>query len=295
MPTAKEFDFSRFMVPWEKQGIYHGVPEEYYHDKVVAMSAGQLKTILDSPAHFQAACLKGRSEPTPAMRFGSLAHKAILEGPEFLERHIVMPEFGGKGSKAEKADWIEKHKSRIIVTEEELEDITGMLNSVLAHPVASKLLAGCGKRTEISGFFNLDGIRCKMRADIWRVDNLIVDLKTCQSAAELDFMKDAWSLRYPVQADWYTKGAEILTGQRHDFAYIAVEKKRPWPVAVYTAGAVFLSAGEQLTNLSLARFREAMNTGKFKAYSEQAQELQVPPWAMRELEEIQRVEQTLVA
>ena len=291
----KAFDFSQFTKPWEKEQAFANLPDERYHNDIVAMSSGQLKKIMESPAHFKSACLAGPGEPTPAMRLGGIIHKAILEGPEFRRRYKIMPEFSGKGSKAAKEEWIAAHPGAIIISADEEQQIAGMLESVMAHPLSAALLSGCQDRIEISGFFNHQGVRCKMRADVWRKDDLIVDLKTTQSAAERDFMKDAWNLNYPIQASWYTMGAEKITKRRHDFAYIAVEKTPPYPVAVYTAGAAFLTAGEKLVTISMNRFHEAMKSGRFRAYSDQAQELQIPVWAMRDLEELDRVETTLYA
>jgi len=290
-----EQDFNKFRKLWEREVAYADLPDTEYHS-TIAMSAGQLKTLMDSAAHFKSLFLSPKGEPTPAMRFGNICHKAILEGPEFRARYRIIPEFKGTGSKAAKADWMEENKNAILITEEEEIQIAGMLESVMAHPVARALIEGCESRTEISGFFNHEGLRCKMRADIWRADDVIVDLKTTKCSAEREFTRDAWDLCYPIQPAWYLLGAsKICKRPIRTFAYIAVEKSPPYPVAVYTASPTFIEAGERLVQIALKRFHQALDSGEFLAYSQQALDLQLPPWALRDLEEIERVSEIILS
>lgn len=293
--NLKKFDFDLLLKPWETERAYKDLPEDDYHYNIVAMSSGKLGHLLDSPAHFEQSCLADRAEPTPAQRFGSIFHKAVLEGPAFRKLFIVQPEFSGTGSKKAKAEWLEAHQGRIIIKTEEEDQITAMCESILRHPTAAAILQGCAGRTEISGFFNYDGVRCKMRADVWRRDDMIWDLKTTQCAAPDEFARDAWNMRYPLQAHWYSLGAQKITKRRHDFGYIVVEKKEPYPVAVYTAGAAYLTAGETLANMALKRFHAAMAAKRFRAYSDDAQELQIPAFAPRQLEDMEIAEATLYA
>ncbi len=77
------------------------------------------------------------------------------------------------------------------------------------------------------------------------------------------------------------------------FAYIAVEKTPPYPVAVYTASPTFVESGERLVQIALKRFNQALDSGEFLAYSQQALDLQLPPWALRDLEELERVAEVI--
>lgn len=289
------FDFKKFRDQWKEEVAYADLPDTEYHS-TVAMSAGQLGKLMNSAAHFKSSFLEPKNEPTPAMRFGSICHKAILEGPEFRARYRIMPEFKGTGSKAAKAEWCEENKDAIIITEDEEIQIAGMLESVMAHPVARALIQGCEKRTEITGFFNHAGLRCKMRADIWRSDDVIVDLKTTRCAAEREFTRDAWSMHYPIQPAWYLLGAsKICKRPITNFAYIAVEKTAPYPVSVFSATPPFIEAGEKLIEIALNRFNQALDSGEFLGYSQQAIDLHLPPYALRDLEDLERADQIIYA
>lgn len=291
----KAIDFNELRKLWPQEVAYADYPEQQYHE-LLALSSGKMGQLLDSAAHFRSSMQAGYVNSTsPALRFGSIFHKAVLEGPEFLARYRVMPEFSGKGAKAAKAEWIEAHSGAIIIdSQEEMDQLSGMMESVMEHPVSSALLRGAENRKEITGLFNHEGFRCKLRADIWRSDDVVVDLKTTACASENEFMKSAWNFRYPIQAAWYLNGASKISKRPvRTFAYIAVEKTKPYPVAVYTASAVFLTAGEKMIQMGLKRLNHALDTGFFGGYSQQAQELQLPPWGIRDLEEMERVDETL--
>ena len=80
----KPYDFSRYLVPWEKEQFLKSVPEEVYHAEP-AMSAGQVKKILsrEGGIHLLHAekNLVTTPKDSPALRFGTIFHKACLEGP----------------------------------------------------------------------------------------------------------------------------------------------------------------------------------------------------------------------
>lgn len=70
-------------------GLYARVPEDQYHALDGRASSSILRTLLqDSPAHAKAS-MEADDEPTKAMRFGTMAHQAVLEPDRFEESHAV--------------------------------------------------------------------------------------------------------------------------------------------------------------------------------------------------------------
>ena len=293
---TQEIDFKKLLEPWSEPQLIEKLPEENYHAEF-ALSAGRMKRIHeDSVANFRQSFLEEKKDPSPAMRFGSLFHKAALEGPEFLKNYRVMPEFTGKTKDGKdsnrsaealekKKRWLGDLSPEVILIDsmDELDQVAGMINSILAHPIAKKLMVG-GKR-ELSGYFNLEGFRCKMRIDILTQNGLMVDLKTAIKAGPRRFPKDAWSRLYPIQAAFYRRGLSILTGRTVEtFDYIVVEKEPPYRVEVYSPNEDYFSIGDHIVDLSMRRLRQAIESNDW--YPDQEPKiLDVPKWAMRELEE----------
>lgn len=294
----KEVDFGTFLRPWDKPRIIEGLADDHYHAEV-ALSAGQLKYLNEkSVAHFKHAMERGKKPPTPAMKFGAMFHKAVLEGPEFLRLYKVMPEFTGLTkdgkmsaqsgvAKEKRAAWLLDQAPGTIIVEdmEEMDQITGMMESVLAHPTVKVLMKDSQK--ELSGFFNLDGFRCKMRADIWTTLNRIVDLKTAMDSSSDGFSRSAWDNFYPIQAALYIKGANALGHRVDSFDYIVVEKEPPYVTEVYSAEVEFISSGDFFIERGMKRLKQAIETDYWLPGPQQSKSLTIPPWAERRLQEME--------
>jgi exodeoxyribonuclease VIII len=88
LSDARIRDASRF--PEAGDGIYRGVPDEAYHDLEGRASSSLLRSILtDTPAHARARA-EGNTEPTEAMRLGTMLHTYVLQ-PEVFEDRYATP------------------------------------------------------------------------------------------------------------------------------------------------------------------------------------------------------------
>jgi hypothetical protein len=285
----KETDFELLKRPWDKQEFVPNYPDQFYHN-IMAISSGRIKTLLKSPAHFLDDVLGTRTKPTPAMIIGSNFHMAALEGESFLARLVIMPDFSGKGSRAEKDAWLDSQMpNAIIVDQEDRDTITRMLESLLSHPRAAALISGQQDQKELSGFFNHDSLRCKMRADIFRDDvGAIVDLKTCLDASPSGFMRAAWDMKYYIQASWYLLGASAISGKNiPNFVFVAIEKTSPYAVTVFNADDAFISAGDRLIEIAIGRLKRALDADIWPAYGDSILTLSPPHWGLKQIEDFE--------
>lgn len=288
-----------YKIPWQNEEFRETAEDDYH--STAALSSGRIKALLQSPAHFKHAASQPydpNAEKTPAMRFGAIFHQAMLEGPKFLKNYVVPPKFEGEGSRKAKASWLADLPQGAIVLkdQEELDQITEMMNSILAHPIAARLLSG-GQR-ELSGFFNHRGIRCKIRIDIFQPKyDMLVDLKTTADASQSAFWRSAWDSQYPIQAAWYLLGASILMKRRmRHFSYIVVEKTPPYAVNVFGPDEAYIQAGETMIRWAMNLLLESIKTNRWPAYGEAANTLTLPPWGLRDLEDMaDRLGQSLFA
>ena len=121
----------------------------------------------DSPEKFKY-FLEHPPEKTPAMAFGSAAHKFILENGDFSSEYALAPNVDRR-TKAGKDAWEEFLASigdRTPITEDENQAMVEMYEALDQCPLAKKLIHGKGETEQ--AFFWKDpetGEDCKIKTD----------------------------------------------------------------------------------------------------------------------------------
>jgi hypothetical protein len=111
-------------------------------NKYLPLSFSSLKAFARSPLQF-IDYKENKKEPTPAMLFGTLVHRALLE-PEKYSRTVAVWEGGRRGTNAHK-DFVAANEGKDIVTATEAMDIRTLCHRVEAHPYAGAMLKQCQK------------------------------------------------------------------------------------------------------------------------------------------------------
>lgn len=259
------------------------LPAEEYHADRTAVNSSSLKTILNSPHAFHRQFIQGISKkPTPAMKFGTLAHLVILE-PDYFKKHfVIQPIFEGltkdgrmsTQSKAatEKRDvWIAEQEleGRLIVTQDELDKLHWMVDSFMANSEAVQLLKN-GK-TEISGYYAdpETGIVCRFRPDFLSYDlNAMVDYKTVSKACVNWFRKNRVeddTFRYLYQMSMYEEGTSIVTKKQVDFpVWILTGNEEPFDTIVVPMEQPYREIGQDEYHKSLRKLKSCIETNKWE-------------------------------
>jgi hypothetical protein len=261
---------------------------EYHADKT-AIGSGKLKTILKSPRTFRAVYEEEQREDTDAFQFGRLVHLAILEPAKFEQTVKLMPDFGDQRSSKNrdaKAAWLaELPPGTELCTQEQLDDLRGMIDSLMAHKEAFAALKN-GK-TEISGYYrdSETGIKCKIRPDFLQFElNALVDLKTTRDCTREAFSRTVWQYRYDFQLAMYAAGIKEITGRAPKFnAILALEKVKPYEVALYVADEAMMERGELDYRKALRTLKKCITENKFnQPYQTETQSIFLPQWAFYE-------------
>jgi exodeoxyribonuclease VIII len=260
------------------------LPEKQYRE-----AEGISKSALDyiapprTPAHFKA-YIDGlfRVETTPAMRLGQMIHRAILE-PDALEIS-VKPE-GLNLSTKEGREW-KAAQTKTIITQDEYETIKGMRDSVHTHPAVKRVLANA--KTEVSLFASAeDGVLRKARIDaLPEGGNVIVDIKSCQSADPDLMAKSVVSYRYDVQAAYYLDLCALLGLDKSEFLFVCVEKQPPYAVAVYALDQDAIAWGRKQYQRDLAAVKHCMAEDHWPSFTQDITTLALPAWAQRQAEAV---------
>jgi hypothetical protein len=260
------------------------LPEAQYR-----AAEGLSKSMLDwiappkTPAHFKAK-LDGLmpDEQTPAMRLGSMIHRAILEW-DTLD-YVVRPE-GMVFTTKEGKEW-KAAQTKPVITQDEYQTILGMRDSVNAHPAVKRVLANA--KTEVSLFASAeDGVLRKARIDaLPESGNVIVDVKSCQSADPDMMAKSVVSYRYDVQAAYYLDLCALLGLDKSEFLFVCVEKQPPYAVAVYALDQDAIAWGRKQYQRDLSAVKHCMAEDHWPSFTQDITTLALPAWAQKQAEAV---------
>lgn len=189
------------------------------------------------------------------------------------------------------AEWLQNNQNRIVLSQDQWDQLHAMRDAVWNHPAASGVLQ--------------------------RGNNMVVDLKTTDDASLEGFSKSIANWRYDVQhpyyldglceaieqsggelpeaavigaaelsAYWIDKETGVLCRCRPDFwrgypkhfIFIAVEKKPPYAVGVYKLDEESVELGRAQYRTDLRVYAECKANDKWPGYGDKIQTISVPGW-----------------
>jgi exodeoxyribonuclease VIII len=261
------------IIPSISNAEYHARPE---------ISKSQLDLIRRSPALFRHR-LTHPQERTPAMRWGTLVHTAVLE-PDQLPLTTVIAPTVDRRTKDGKAAWEAfqlQAAGREVITAEESIELIDIASAIERHESAGRALAMVDKvETSIIWTDEDTGMACRCRPDAILSNGLIVDLKTTQDASPEGFAKSIANFRYHVQAAYYSDGYTAAFGEApKGFMFIAVEKTAPYLVACYLLSDLAVIRGRAEYKEDLQTLKQCLATDVWPGYSQKPLVIDLPKWA----------------
>lgn len=259
-------------------GIYDGITNADYH-RDEALGSTSLKTLATkTPAHYQ----YDKSHTTHKDEFdvGTATHSLILEddtsGVEVLD-------FAAWTTKAAKEARDEARAAgKIPMLAKDWQQVVAMRDSVMAHPVASKLFTG--HRAEASVFWEEGGLMLKCRPDAWH-PSILVDLKTTRDADPNEFGSTAANLGYHQSVAHYIDGVHEATGEELPFRFVLVEKTAPYLVSVVDLDAEAIEIGRALNDRAKRIYRECLEANTWPGYPN-TDPVSLPMWAIYKSEDL---------
>jgi len=240
------------------------------YDQIPAVRRSELWLLRKSPAHYLYA-VTHPSESTPAMEFGTAAHKLILEPEEFDKAYVTAPEVDRR-TKAGKAAWAEFMESlgdRSVIKPADLEVIQAMDGAVKTHPTAAALLKTGRHEVPIEWTDPDTGEPCKCRPDClteYGGQKYIVDYKTANSCEDGHFERACRTHGYKLQAAMYTEGVFAETLESYKFAFVAQEKNPPYAVRVYFCDQGFIDEGREQFRDLIELYHVCKKTNQWPGY-----------------------------
>jgi len=251
--------------------------EEYR--KHPALGNSDLTLINDNLEHFEEA-RKASKPPSASTKFGTDFHCYYLEPEEFKKRYRLTPADIKPGSskawKEYKED-MERNGLQILdpedlaafeIMKQKIDALNLFHNGVAEKPLFGKIRAA---DTDID-------VKC--RPD-YLLPEMILDLKTAQSARKEEFDKAVRNYRYYVQAAFYLEICRQHNPLVEKFIFVVVESTPPYSVAAYELDEGYLAAGkaQYLADLEKYVYDTRMNR---KGYEPGVQMLAPPDWFMKQ-------------
>ena len=240
--------------------------------------------------------LENPAESTPALVFGSAAHKYVLEKESFEEEYAVAPDVDRR-TKAGKEEWeafLAEKGDMTAVSMADFGELKAMRSAIVGNRMANSLLIFWAGETE-KAFFWMDpetGEECKVKCDrLVVIDGklYVVDYKTTASAQTERFCNEMYKYGYHVQAAMYTEGVQIAMGlkERPGFIFVAQEKKAPYSVNVIEVTEDVMNYGDMVYHRLLNRVHECKEMDDWPGYcdGEVMNEASLPGWVSMDEEE----------
>lgn len=263
-------------------GVYTLPAEQYHRDPVVggSLSRSGAKTLLRCPAMY---AYEREHPPAPKREYeiGACAHDALLErGPG-----VTVIEADSYRTKAaqEERDAV-RAAGRIPVLPHEWDEVQAMVAAVRAHPLAGALFTQGRAEETLIWRDERTGIWCRAMVD-WLRPDMLVDLKTAESADPEHFRKSAADYGYDIQAWHYPDGARAVGLGALPMFFVVVEKKPPHLVSVVTLDAEYQRQGELLMRRAREIWRDCTEAGVWPAYVPETEFATIPPPRWRHIEE----------
>lgn len=265
----------------------HTMPAEQYHAdpcEQPSLSSSIAKIICSaSPLHAWTAHprLNPNYTPEEAEKFdiGTAAHYLLLEGmPEIVV--IEAPDWRTNAAKdardearaAGKLPLLEKHWGAVQAMVEaariQLEGISA------APPIFTD-----GKPEQML-VWDDGGVTCRARLDWLRDDHSAIDdYKTTSRTAN----PEAWSrslfgMGYDIQAAFYLRGLQALTGQQADWRWVVQETAPPYALSVVSLNPAALELADAKVIYALNRWRECLAANVWPGYPTEICYAELPGW-----------------
>jgi len=259
--------------------IEKDLSSEKYHSCTEFVSKGHLDWIEQSPAHY-AYNIQSPPKETPALTLGKATHAVILERDKIDQVIAVLPDINKrtKAGKEKYEQFVFDNKEKTILTPEEYDRAMRISEAVWSIKLFQNIMKDA--ETEVSCFVEIDGIKRKSRADIFRKDGILADVKTCQKASIADIQRSIYNFRYHVQSPFYLDNFSEAAGQKYDeFIFIFAEKEEPHGVGFYSASKTMIERGRLDYLRNLETFKECQSRGIWPGYEEKIIEVSLPKWA----------------
>lgn len=262
---------------------------DHYHSQTQYISSSAIKTIAKkSVLHYL------REEPYtgPALAIGSAFHTLVLEPELFEKEYLIVSKKIDRRTKAGKEEMVEieekaAENKQSIVMADDYNMIQSMAKSVSDNTEYQKALDNCVK--EVSIYIedfripDLDvDLKVRVRPDAyckdqicigeWVMNNVVIDLKSCQDASPRGFKYAVYQFGWHIQAAFYldlmthVSKSLGLDEPFNNFLFLAVEKSVPFTSQMYRLSDDMIEEGRKQYQKAIRMWHHYVTTNEELGY-----------------------------
>lgn len=269
-------------------GIHPGIPAEDYHadpcDKP-SLSAS-IAHVLTAASPLHAWTAHPRLNPLYTREekkhydTGSAAHSWLLEGSDIVVP-VEAPDWRTKDAKQARDD--ARVAGKVPLLSKDHAKVVAMVSAVheqLANHHADPPLFTDGKPEQTLVWEEPGGVVCRARVDWLRDDRHAVDdLKTTsRSASPEAYARRLFDQGVDVQAEFYCRGVERLTGVRPEFRLVVVETGPPYAVGVVSLAPSAVELARRKVDHAIGRWAECLAADSWPGYWPEVAYAEAPSW-----------------
>jgi len=252
-------------------GFYQDIS---FHDYLAdsAINNSSLKVFMQSPAKSKY-WSENQKPGTTTQLEGSALHTKILT-PNLFEKEFGKTAALRTGSAA-RVKWDRMNPTAMALSPASWARVHNMTEAFAKtdYTVAKELLSG--GLPELSIFFDdpVTDLRCKIRPDYLKDDNIIIDIKSTQAGSPQGFLREVRRWGYDLQASFYIRGLNVayraagVNRQAQAFLFVAIENFPPHEVAVYALSEDMLREAGERIDAALAAYKICLETDNWPGYA----------------------------
>lgn len=237
-----------------------------------------------------------RSRFSDAFDLGTATHALVLEGTRGVE---VIQATDWRTKEAKAARDTARAEGRVALLADQwarVVEAAKAINRQLDDRTHERRLFDLGRgKPEETLIWREGDVWCRARPDWRHHDGLYLDdLKTTQDSANPEKWTRGplWWLGYDVQAAFYLRGLEALTGETATFRFCVVELWPPYALSVVSLAPDALALAHKKVDAAIKLWRECRRTDRWPGYTAETCYAEAPPWELVKWE--QRTYQTPV-
>jgi len=284
-------------------GIYKNVPFLQYKEWP-GVHKSMFRHILKSGLHLKHHLDHGEEE-SAIMRFGNLVDCLLLEPDEFPGRYTMIPETYPAEVKKEtiekpwiwtanfckqwREDVLSEKPDTSLISFRERERASTIVQRILSHPEAQKWLSRADYQVSLWWIDPETELPCKARMDVYD-GTRVADLKVTNNPHPVAFSKIVNDFKYHAGGAFYHDGLLHCMGITPEplpslpVSFIAAEESEPYDVVCYNMGPQSFEVGRIIYREALQRYKEYMDTQDFSGYSNVAEEIEIPGYALNRVQ-----------
>lgn len=218
-------------------------------EQYLPLSYSSLKAFARSPLAF----LQYKNEPrneTPAMRFGTMVHRRVLEEDTFMDTVAV---YEGRRAGGAYERFKREHAGKDILTATEMQNVQKAASSIMQHPLAAGLISDL-ESTELE--FKIEQLGIPHRGFIDGINHwCLLDLKVTQRVDDHSLMRTIYDFKYYMQAAIYERAATLMGYELDSYFIVAVESAAPHHVNVVELEPHYIARGHMEWEMLLKRYK----------------------------------------